>query len=130
MPRLALPETFPRDCAHAFYAELFRLIPMAEQMFRSEEHMQRMFTTALSVMLRDSGNPDKIKTELRHLGERHRNFGVLPIHLKIGRQAFLSAVEQAAPGLSDHERAFFESAFDELSAAMSGNDTANMTGYH
>jgi hemoglobin-like flavoprotein len=103
---------------------------MAEQLFRSEEHMQRMFTTALSVMLRDSGNPEKIRSELRHLGERHRNFGILPIHLKIGRQAFLSAVEQAAPGLSDQERAFFETAFDELSAAMSGDHTAAITSYH
>ncbi|MEK9752875.1 MAG: globin [Rhodospirillaceae bacterium] len=118
MPKLALPATFPRDRAHAFYDELFRLIPMAEQMFRSEEHMQRMFTTALSVMLKDAGDLEMLRIQLRHLGARHRNFGILPLHIKVGRQAFLNAVDQAAPSISEHDRAFFESAFDQMADAM------------
>jgi hemoglobin-like flavoprotein len=103
---------------NAFYDELFRLIPMAEQMFRSEEHMQQMFTTALSVMLKDSSDPEMLRIQLRYLGARHRNFGILPLHIKVGRQAFLNAVDQAAPSTSEHDRAFFESAFDQMADAM------------
>jgi hypothetical protein len=46
--------------------------------------------------------------------------GVLPIHMKIGRQAFLSAVESAAPGIEDPQRQFFETSYDNMAAAMMG----------
>ncbi len=118
MPELNLPESFPRDCASAFYQELFEMIPMAEQMFRSEAHMQSMFATALSVIAKDANDLEHLNQQLRSLGRRHRDLGILPIHLKIGRQAFLNAVDRSVPEISDKDRLFFENAFDAMAATM------------
>ena len=115
-----LPVTFTADCSDAFYDELFRLIPAARSMFRSATHMKRMFSIALSLMLKEANNPEHLKLQLRHLGERHRNLGILPLHIKIGRQAFLNAVGRAAPKISGSERKFFEHAYDEITKEMIG----------
>jgi hemoglobin-like flavoprotein len=117
---LPLPEAFADECAAAFYDELFRLIPAAKTMFRSEAHMQRMFGIAISVILREADDPRHLKDQLRRLGVRHRHFGILPIHLKIGRQTFLNAVDRSAPNLHEPGRKFFERAFDGIADAMTG----------
>ena len=116
---LDLPENFASDCADAFYENLWAMIPAARTMFRNEKHMRSMFATTLSVILKDANDPNHLRRQLHNLGLRHRYFGIQPIHIKIGRQAFVDAVNEAAPELPKSDCQFFAKAYDEIADAMS-----------
>lgn len=117
-PHLAFDAEFNGRCADYFYRELFELIPGSREMFSEPERQRVMFATLLSVITRQAANRSALDTTLRNLGRKHQEMGVNFVHLKIARDAFLKAVEMAAPDLTDAERGFFESSYEALLDSM------------
>jgi hemoglobin-like flavoprotein len=113
-----LPADFHEKCTSVFYEELFNLIPAARELFSGLTQKHSIFSIAMLAILGDAKDPDALRQQLRQLGKRHHAFGILPLHIKVGRQAFSTAVQKAAPDLTDGDLAFFETAYDELAAAM------------
>jgi len=113
-----LPADFHEKCTTFFYDELFSLIPAARELFSGLAQKHRMFSIAMMAILNEAKDPDALRLHLRQLGKRHHAFGILPLHIKVGRQAFSTAVQKAAPEITEGELRFFETAYDELAAAM------------
>ncbi len=113
-----LDEAFSNRCADYFYEELFQLVPGAEEMFGNRDQQRAMFATLLSTIATQAANPDLLGETLKATGLRHRELGVQSLHLKMGKLAFMKAVERADPDLSDQARKFFEDAYDGIMTAM------------
>ncbi len=116
--RPSLPDNFVPDFEDFFASYLLEAIPGASRHFRDEEQVRHMANAAISIILQPASHPEVLRHQLRQLGAQHRKKGILRIQLKVGREAFLSAVAHAAPDLSESELSFFEEAYDEVASEM------------
>jgi len=117
-PYMKFDSAFGTRCANAFYKRLFNLIPGSEEMFGDRRHQHIMFAKILAVITAQASEPDALAETLEELGAKHREMGVLSLHLKVARQAFLGAVEEAEPDITEKELSFFSNAYDAVLAAM------------
>lgn len=120
--RRKLQETpaFQQTCLEAFYSRLFAAVPGALPLFTHPERQHRMFALMLDLMVRDIADPAALAREMAALGRKHREKGIQPLHLKAGREAFISAVQTACPALTAKEVAIFADLFDQMTDAMAG----------
>jgi len=124
--RLKLDATpnFSDRCVEAFYARLFETVPGALPLFTRPESQHRMFALTIDLVVRDIQDPDKLAREMAALGRRHREKGIQPLHLKVGRDAFIGAVQTACPALGQAELQLFAEVYDQMVDAMTGRKAA------
>lgn len=124
---LQFDDGFETRCAEAFYENLLKLMPMARDMFRDPVRQRSMFAVMLKLIMKLADNRKELGQALEKLGLKHRELGIQSLHLKVGRKAFLNAVESAAPDISDDECAFFERTYDQMVVAMQGRPSMQET---
>lgn len=118
---------FGRRCAEAFYTDLFATLPGARELFTDPRRAQRMFGLMVDLLTATIGDEDALNAQLDTLGHRHRMLGIQPMHLRIGRRAFLEAVSRTCPSLTEEEIQLFGFMFDRMTDAMNGDRSAPRT---
>lgn len=118
--RRKLQETpaFKQTCLEAFYSRLFAAVPGALPLFTHPERQHRMFALVLDLMIRDITDSQALAREMAALGQKHREKGIQPLHLKAGREAFIAAVQTGCPALTSQEVAIFADLYDQMTDAM------------
>lgn len=75
-----------------FYNVIFEEIPGMQTKFRNMESQKTMFEIALKLVLNERRNSEKLRDFVQTLGQRHKKLGIQRMHMRIGRQAFKSAL--------------------------------------
>jgi hemoglobin-like flavoprotein len=116
-----LVETGPA-AIERFYDRLFRDLPEARVLFRSEPRIQaRKFLQSLKVIVSALHMPQRHVTVLQRLGERHGTYGVRPEHYPVVSNALLSVLEDAlGPAFTPDAKAAWERAFTLIATVMIG----------
>jgi hemoglobin-like flavoprotein len=93
--------------AELFYVELFAIDPSLRQMFKGDMRDQRRkLLSALALVVRSLGTPEKIIGQVQKLGVKHVEYGVLPEHYTLVGNALLRTLkkglgEQFTPDLRE-----------------------------
>lgn len=118
--KISAEPDFGKRCADAFYGRLFQQLPGAESLFTDPARARRMFGLMIDLLTAAISDEAALNAELDKLGRQHRMRGIQPMHLQFGRQAFLDAVSETCPTLTDREIDLFGAMFDRMTAAMNG----------
>jgi class 3 adenylate cyclase/hemoglobin-like flavoprotein len=106
-----------------FYRQLFERAPELRRLF-GETVMGRqheLFLNQLVWTVRELRHLPTLLENLRHLGERHRLYGVRRAHFPVAGGALLAALEETlGPEFDAEARAAWTSAFESLTTAMQG----------
>jgi len=82
------------DVVETFYEELFARNPKVKPMFfrKSMAEQRQHLLSALTMVISNLRNPDKIAPVLRTLGANHMGYGVVPVHYGAVVDAFLATL--------------------------------------
>ena len=106
--------------AALFYERLFSLDPALRPLFKGDMGAQgQKLMSTLALVVRGLRRPEQIIPAVRHLGERHANYGVQPAHYRTVGEALLWTL---ALGLgarfTDEVKAAWEAAYTLLADLM------------
>lgn len=83
----------PVALAASFYAQLFELEPKLRPLFPADlTSLQAHFDAALSMVVNNLSDAEKLDRLLRDLGAQHLAFGAQPHHYFVVRQALVAAL--------------------------------------
>ena len=101
-----------------FYEVLFEKMPALEIMFADKHKQTSMFIVALQSIGDKARGDTQLADYLKMLGDKHKGFGLLRIHMEMGREAFEQALEAGSKDASDEEKQHYLKAFTELERSM------------
>lgn len=88
----------------AFYVHLFELEPQLRPLFPADlTRLQAHFEAALSMVVDNLSDTEKLDRLLRDLGAQHLGFGAQPHHYFVVRQALVAALRDQAGDLWSQE---------------------------
>lgn len=119
----AIPD-FSNRFVEAFYTRFFQAAPSALPLFTKPASQHRMFASAIDRLVQQITEPERLEAEVVALGRRHRGKGVQPLHLELGRDAFIAAIRVAAPAIDPTELQLFAEIYDRMVDAMTDRATA------
>lgn len=103
----------------AFFELLFADMPGAEALFTAEgEAKCRMFRLMVDLIVSGESRAGALENLLCQLGQRHRERGVVSIHLKTARDAFTKALAAGHPTLTAGDQAALGALYDEIVEIM------------
>lgn len=108
------------DAARSFYDRVFTAAPAARSLFPDDVGKQaRKFVQSLNVIVSSLTASDRATRTLQRLGERHRQYGVVPDHYEPVGQALIATLkdELGSEFTQDAEQAWSD-AFRLISLAM------------
>ncbi len=103
-----------------FYDRLFEKNPDLRSLFKHEmETQNRKLLFAVSLIITKLSKLDKVKEEIKHLGRRHVDYGVLPKHFEPFGEAFLAMHQELLGDKWTPElEAAWEKVYQVISKAM------------
>ena len=111
---------FSNAFVREIYQELFRLDERLEPMFSlTDDRLINKMAQTLNTVLTSLEQLDSLRFIIRHLGERHRQYGVLPVHFDLVKEAMTRVMacrlgEHFTPALA----LAWSGAYDEIAAIM------------
>lgn len=109
---------FTEDCTERFYSGLFDVMPGVESMFGDFDRQKRMFRLMVDLMVRAITDDVRLDAYMVEIGRKHRKAGVMPMHMRIGREPMLQAIAEACPDLTESERDYFGAMYGRIVDAM------------
>jgi hemoglobin-like flavoprotein len=122
MVQASFTELGPRtpDLAARFYERLFEAAPACRTMFSEDPAVQEaLFASELAAIARSISQFDAFTTRTRHLGARHRAYGVTYSHYETAGHVLLDALaDTLGPAFGDDVRDAWRLAFDMMAETM------------
>ena len=88
-------EDYGNIAALVFYRRLFELDPALRPLFKNNiEEQAAKLTEMLGALISRMEQTDLMESELRQMGQRHANYGVLPAHYETVGTALLAMLEE------------------------------------
>ena len=107
-------------CAEMFYRRLFELDPSLRRLFKGDLKAQgEKFFLMLEIIVGGLHRFGDVVSEVRALGQRHVEYGVLPSHYPTVREALLWMVQEVlGDEFTDETRMAWIEMYDLVSRAM------------
>jgi hemoglobin-like flavoprotein len=114
--------------ALTFYRHLFELDPALRPMFRGDIGVQaQKLTDMLGVLIMMLDNPAQLQTELRAMGARHKEYGVVDGHYSVVGRALLAMLAGVlgarwTPGVQTAWLALYGAVQKEMMTGAAGSE--------
>lgn len=93
-------------------------MPGVESMFSDLDRQKRMYRMMLDLIVRAVTDDVRLDAYMLEIGRKHRKAGVMPMHMRIGREAMMRALISACPELTETERDYFAAMYGRIVDAM------------
>jgi hemoglobin-like flavoprotein len=97
-----------------FYEVLFERMPSLETLFGDKKKQECMFIVVLQTISDNANGDIMVSDYLKVLGEKHKAFGLRPVHMEMGRQAFEQAIVAGGINLNSADGQFYMESYDTL----------------
>ena len=113
-----MDEDYYQVAAAEFYRVLFEKLPGIREHFGDAEKQRVMFEIAMRTVASKSIDDPELTGFLKALGENHKKRGITSIQMKVGRVAFVAALDILGEGLDRDTRLRHLEALRKLEEAL------------